>query len=198
MALTKRESATLCFPPPHSLLPSSTSRARHDEYAAPSTFRRPRCLDRRYPGGNQREEARKKNEKKLAALAKGNKKESASSLQARKEACVLVLSSISPQELILWSLSQRRRGAPRETEGAPSRPSPATSLSVSVESRGGQGSGSCGRRRQITPMYPSCRHWRFSGRTRALSFTLSCMYPRRRASILSLFPLVHDRRQSQR
>ena len=40
-------------------------------------------------GGNQRDLAREKNKKKQEALAKGKTKESGTTLQARKERCVV-------------------------------------------------------------------------------------------------------------
>ena len=40
-------------------------------------------------GGNQRDLAREKNKKKQEALAKGKAKESGTTLQARKERCVV-------------------------------------------------------------------------------------------------------------
>jgi hypothetical protein len=61
------------------------------------------CAERACPaGGNQREQAREKNQKKLQELAKGKQKESASSLAKRREAYVALLLSCA------WTLTASR------------------------------------------------------------------------------------------
>jgi hypothetical protein len=67
-------------------------------------------------GGNQREQAREKNQKKLQELAKGKQKESASSLAKRREAYVaLPYTALSCVDADGSRSLQGRRGAARET-----------------------------------------------------------------------------------
>jgi hypothetical protein len=74
------------------------------------------CAERACPaGGNQREQAREKNQKKLQELAKGKQKESASSLAKRREACV------APAALLCMDTDSQSIDAGTQTRYARSR-----------------------------------------------------------------------------